>query len=77
MCYAYPRMKHLTIDELLGKIEDDVRAEGSQKALAAKLDLSEQYLSDVLKRRRAPGPKVLNRYGLRAATNYVKDKEQK
>lgn len=70
-------MKHLTIDQLLDKIENDVEAEGSQKALAKKLNLSEQYLGDVLKRRRAPGPKVLNSYGLRAVTNYVKDKEQK
>lgn len=70
-------MRYLTIDQLLEKIEDDVEAEGSQKALAQKLQLSEQYLGDVLKRRRAPGPKVLNSYGLRAVTNYVKDKEQK
>jgi len=70
-------MRYLTIDQLLARIEDDVKAEGSQKAAAAKLDISEQYLGDVLKRRRAPGPKVLNRYGLRAVTNYVKDKEQK
>ena len=70
-------MRHLSIDELLEKIEDDIKVEGSQKALAAKLNLSEQYLGDVLKRRRAPGPKVLNSYGLRAVTNYIKDKEQK
>lgn len=70
-------MRHLTIDQLLAKIEDDVEIQGSQKALAEKLNLSEQYLGDILKRRRAPGPKVLNSYGLRAVTNYVKDKESK
>jgi hypothetical protein len=70
-------MRYLTIDELLEKIEDDVKVKGSQKAVAAALDISEQYLGDVLKRRRAPGPKVLNRYGLRAVTNYVRDKERK
>lgn len=70
-------MRYLTIDQLLAKIEDDVECMGSQKALAERLKLSEQYLGDVLKRRRAPGPKVLTSYGLRAVTNYVKDKEQK
>jgi AraC-like DNA-binding protein len=70
-------MRHLTIDQLLEQIEGDIQRAGSQKALAERLNLSEQYLCDVLKRRRAPGPKVLSSYGLRAVTNYVKDKEPK
>ena len=72
-------MKQLTQDEFLSLIRDDVEAEGSQKALAARLEVSETYLSDVLRGRRAAGNKILARYNLRAVTSYhpVQDKEKK
>ena len=71
-------MKQLTQDEFLSLIRDDVETEGSQKALAAKLEVSETYLSDVLRGRRAAGNKILARYNLRAVTSYhpVEDKEK-
>jgi transcriptional regulator with XRE-family HTH domain len=64
-------MKRLTQEEFLGRIRDDADAEGSQKALAAKLDVSQAYLSDVLRGRRSAGNKILSRYNLRAETSYV------
>lgn len=64
-------MKQLSQEEFLNLIRDDVDAEGSQKALAAKLDVSEAYLSDVLRGRRSAGEKILSRYHLKAVTNYV------
>ena len=72
-------MKQLTQEEFLSRIRDDVEAEGSQKALAAKLEVSETYLSDVLRGRRTAGNKILARYNLRAVTSYhpVEDKENK
>ena len=71
-------MKQLTQEEFLGLIRDDVETEGSQKALAAKLDVSETYLSDVLRGRRAAGNKILARYSLRAVTSYAPaEKEEK
>jgi DNA-binding transcriptional regulator YdaS (Cro superfamily) len=72
-------MKKLTQEEFLGLIRDDVETEGSQKALAAKLEVSETYLSDVLRGRRAAGSKILARYNLRAVTSYhsSEDKEDK
>lgn len=72
-------MKQLTQDEFLSRIREDVETEGSQKALAAKLEVSETYLSDVLRGRRAAGSKILARYNLRAVTSYhpVEDKEKK
>jgi len=72
-------MKRLTQDEFLSLIRDDVETEGSQKALAAKLEVSETYLSDVLRGRRAAGSKILSRYNLRAVTSYhpVENKEKK
>jgi transcriptional regulator with XRE-family HTH domain len=68
-------MRRLTQDEFLGLIRDDADAEGSQKALAAKLDVSQAYLSDVLRGRRAAGNKILSRYNLRAETSYVPTEE--
>ena len=72
-------MKQLTQEEFLSRIREDVEAEGSQKALAARLEVSETYLSDVLRGRRAAGNKILARYNLRAVTSYhpVEDKENK
>jgi len=72
-------MKKLSQEEFLGLIRDDVETEGSQKALAAKLEVSETYLSDVLRGRRAAGSKILARYHLRAVTSYhpLEDKENK
>lgn len=72
-------MKKLTQEEFLGLIRDDVETEGSQKALAARLEVSETYLSDVLRGRRAAGSKILARYHLRAVTSYhsLEDKEDK
>jgi len=69
-------MKKLTQEEFLGLIRDDVDAQGSQKALAAKLDVSEAYLSDVLRGRRSAGNKILSRYKLRAVTSYEPSEEE-
>ena len=70
-------MKKLTQEEFLGLIRDDVETEGSQKALAARLEVSETYLSDVLRGRRAAGSKILARYHLRAVTSYHPLEEDK
>jgi transcriptional regulator with XRE-family HTH domain len=72
-------MKQLTQEQFLSLIRDDVEAEGSQKALAARLEVSETYLSDVLRGRRAAGNKILTRYNLRAVTSYhpAEQKEKK
>jgi transcriptional regulator with XRE-family HTH domain len=69
-------MKQLTQDEFLSLIRDDVETEGSQKALASKLEVSETYLSDVLRGRRTAGNKILSRYNLRAVTSYHPAEEQ-
>ena len=72
-------MKQLTQEECLSLIRDDVETEGSQKALANKLEVSETYLSDVLRGRRTAGNKILSRYNLRAVTSYhpAEEKEKK
>jgi transcriptional regulator with XRE-family HTH domain len=70
-------MQQLSEEEFLSRIRDDVETEGSQKALAAKLDVSEAYLSDVLRGRRSAGSKILSRYRLRAVTNYIPTEKEK
>lgn len=70
-------MKQLSEKEFLDRIRDDVESEGSQKALAAKLDVSEAYLSDVLRGRRSAGAKILSRYRLRSVTNYIPTEKEK
>lgn len=70
-------MKQLTQEEFLNLIRGDVETEGSQKALAAKLNVSEAYLSDVLRGRRSAGGKILSRYRMRAVTNYIPAEKEK
>lgn len=70
-------MRQLSEEEFLNLIRDDVQAQGSQKALAAAMDVSEAYLSDVLRGRRSAGGKILSRYRLRAVTNYVRAEKEK
>lgn len=47
-----------------------IETHGSQKNAAAALGMSAQYLSDVLRGRRTPGPKILKALGLTAVTEY-------
>ena len=62
----------ITLDDLLERLRDEVAKVG-QQAWARQHDLSPQYLNDVLKRRREPGPKILKAMQLRAETRYLKD----
>lgn len=59
-------MTTLSIQTLLDKIEDDVKEEGSQAALAQRLNVTRQYLNDVIHQRRAPGPQILKAYNITA-----------
>ena len=49
---------------------------GSQKAFAARLGISEQYLTDVLKRRREPGEKILKPLGFRRIVTYERVEQE-
>jgi len=57
---------------LLEVLQGRVRQDGSQKATAQRLGISEQYLCDVLKRRREPGYKLLRSMGFRRICVYEK-----
>lgn len=45
-------------------------AESTQRQVALDLDISEQYLCDVLKGRRHPGPKLLKGLGISRKISY-------
>ena len=57
-------------DRLREMLEIGVQVDGSQKAFAKRMGISEQYLSDVLKGRREPGAKVLKYFGLERVVGY-------
>lgn len=65
----------LDVDAVLALLRARCEALGSQQAFAERYDLSKQYVSDVLTRRREPGAKILaalkvdrvTRYALRSA----------
>lgn len=66
-------VKPLSRDGVKDLLEREVDRLGSQKALAFKMEVSQQYLSDVLLGRRPIGPAILNYFALRPHTVYVPD----
>lgn len=70
-------MKRLTQEQFLNLIRDDVEDAGSQKALAERIGVSNQYLGDVLRQRRSPGPKILAAYNVQPVTTYATKEEKK
>lgn len=62
--------KRMELAELLELLRREAEKGGSQKALAARLGITAQYLSDVLNGRREPGEAVLKPLGLRKVIVY-------
>jgi len=63
----------MNTDEVIHLIYDTVNRLGSQKALAFRMRISEQYLSDVLNRRREPGAMILKYFKLTRVISYLKE----
>ena len=59
-------------DQLVALMKQETRNAGSQKTLAMKWGISQQQLSDVLNRRRMPGPRILRMLGFEPVTMYKK-----
>lgn len=57
-------------------LSDTVRLCGSQKAAAAKLGVSPQFLHDVLNGRREAGQKLASAMGLKRIIKYVQDDKE-
>lgn len=62
---------------VIKKIEQIIEERGTQKAAAQFLEVSEQYLSDLLKGRRDPGKKILDKLGLESSVIYTVKQDSK
>lgn len=60
----------MNLDEFIKDINAKIAEEGSQKAYAGKLGISQAYLTDVLKKRRTPGEKFLKAAGYKKIVSY-------
>jgi transcriptional regulator with XRE-family HTH domain len=61
----------LTHDQFLEKLRSRVKAAGTQRALATAIGCSDQYLSDVLRKRRLPGPRICRALQMDAEIRFV------
>ena len=66
----------MNIDVFIWYLKSEIEIAGSQKAFAARLGISEQYLTDILKRRREPGEKILKPLGLRRVVTYERIEQE-
>ena len=62
----------MNTNEVIHLISNAVNQVGSQKKLALRIGISEQYLSDVLNRRREPGKMILKYFRLTRIVSYWK-----
>ena len=62
--------RHYTLEHIIDCLQIQVEVSGSQKMAAKEIGVSDQYLSDVLKFKRAPGAKILKAYGLEPVAAY-------
>lgn len=58
------------LDQVVDMIREACAQEGSQYQWATRHKLSPQYVTDLLKGRRTPGPAVLKIFKLEAVTQY-------
>ena len=64
----------MTLDAFLACLAIEVQRCGSQKAFAHAHNLSEQYLSEVLRGSRQPGQKILDAMGYERVVSYEQKK---
>lgn len=63
-------MSLLTQSQIVELLRAAVEAAGTQKAFAQQHDVSEQYITDVLRGRREPGAKILAALGYEKVVSY-------
>lgn len=66
-------MKHvgIDVDSLIIVIKHCIKGHGTQKAFAKSIGISNQYLNDIIHKRREPGVKVCKALGFTRNTLYV------
>jgi DNA-binding transcriptional regulator YdaS (Cro superfamily) len=65
----------MTVDDVKNLLIAQCDQAGSQKAWASRHGLSEGYVCDTIRGRRAPGGAILRALGLKRAVSYNVDKE--
>lgn len=60
----------MTLDDVLDRLRSEISAKGSATAWAAQAGCSPSYVSDVLAKKREPGPLILQQLGLESITVY-------
>ena len=69
------RNTYLTTNQLLGLLRAEADAAGSQGALAEKLGVSAQYLSEVMRGKKEAGPAILQPLFLQRDVRYLRTAE--
>jgi hypothetical protein len=64
----------MELQDVIERLRSAVQTEGSQAAFAEKHIISLQYVNDVLRGRREPGPIILNALGLERIVTYREKK---
>ena len=71
VCMTEEQVRTLLVNLKNSFAVDYGRNYGTETALAAAMRISPQYLNDVLRRGRSPGPKILDYLGLEKRVEYV------
>ena len=58
----------------INRLQREIQKHGNQKKTAKALGISQQFLTDVLKRRRSPGDRLLKALGMEKRVEFVKVK---
>jgi len=61
----------MTKDDVLTLIRQGVEVAGSQSAFARRCNVTTQYINDILRGRRDPGPKILDMLGVEKTVVYT------
>lgn len=66
----------MTAEEFRTYLKEQVKHFGSQRAFAKHCGVHEAFLSDIIRGRRDPGPKLLWALGFRRVITYVRIEEE-
>lgn len=69
-------MRQINEDKLRGMVRLAIQMDGSQKAFAQRVGVSEQYLVDVMKSRRAVPKKILDWLGYERVVLYRRKRDE-
>lgn len=74
---TYTQPEPLTLEDVIAILSRRCAEVGSQRAFAEANNISPQYITDVLRRKREPGQMILGALGLQKVTSYTQREAQK